>query len=98
MSELTDQDNLVDRASKPYSVAFISHSHSPPLLPEPSLKFDLRRLKNPPKHIRDAYDGRSKRLREHMLADEGFRALLDAAQAEVEERILGLMMDGSAGK
>lgn len=70
--------------ARPYTLILVSHSHAPPLLPEPHLEFDLRKTSNPPKHIRDAYDGRSKRLREHMLASDDFCALLNTAQARIE--------------
>ena len=72
---------------RPFTLMIVSHSHTPPLIPEPHLKFDLRKTGNPPKHIRDAYDGRSKRLREHMMASDEFCALLDTAQASIEEQM-----------
>jgi hypothetical protein len=74
--------------SRPLTLVLISHSHTPPRLPAPHLKFDLRKLNNPPKYIRDAYDGRSKRLREHMQAGDEFCALLTTAQAKIEEQML----------
>lgn len=60
-----------------------SHSHAPPLRPPADISFDLRRVPNPPKHIRDSYDGRSKRLREHLLHDATFTSLLDSAMQEI---------------
>lgn len=60
-----------------------SHSHAPPLQPPADVSFDLRRVPNPPKHIRDNYDGRSKRLREHLLHDATFANLLQSAMQEV---------------
>lgn len=50
----------------------ISHSHAPPLTPPPGLKFDVRGLPNPPKNVRDSYDGRAKRLQEWLEGDERF--------------------------
>jgi len=79
--------NTAELPVRPFNLVLISHSHAPPLLPEPHLKFDLRKTSNPPKHIRDAYDGRSKRLREHMLSSDDFYALLDTAQARIEEQM-----------
>jgi hypothetical protein len=79
--------NTAELPARPFNLVLISHSHAPPLLPEPHLKFDLRKTSNPPKHIRDAYDGRSKRLREHMLSSDDFCALLDTAQARIEEQM-----------
>ena len=74
--------------TRPFTLVLISHSHAPPLLPEPQLKYDLRKTSNPPKHIRDAYDGRSKRLREHMLSSDEFCTLLETAQARIEEQMV----------
>lgn len=70
----------------------VSHAHSPPFSPAPALKLDLRRVTNPPKHIRDAYDGRSKRLREHLLHEDVFVNLLGTAEADIRaemEKLFG---------
>jgi hypothetical protein len=40
----------------------ISHASSPPLQALPTLKYDLRSVPNPPKHIRDNYTGLDNRL------------------------------------
>ncbi|KAF2034680.1 hypothetical protein EK21DRAFT_85253 [Setomelanomma holmii] len=61
-----------------------SHGRTPPLHPPPDLKYDLRDVSSPPKALRDASDGRSKRLREHLLSDEKFMQKL----GEVERNIL----------
>jgi hypothetical protein len=71
-----------------FTLVLVSHSHSPPLLPAPDLKFDLRKISNPPKHTRDSCDGRSKHLREHLLASEDFCALLEMAQASIEGKMV----------
>lgn len=60
-----------------------SHAHAPPLQPPADVSFDLRRVPNPPKHIRDSYNGRSKRLREHLLHDATFTSLLNSAREEI---------------
>lgn len=65
------------------TLAIWSHSHAPPLQPPADVNFDLRRVPNPPKHIRDHYDGRSKRLREHLLHDATFANLLQSAMEEI---------------
>lgn len=65
------------------TLAIWSHSHAPPLQPSADISFDLRRVPNPPKHIRDNYDGRSKRLREHLLHDATFANLLQSAMQEI---------------
>jgi hypothetical protein len=57
------------------------------------LKFDLRKVSNPPKHTRDACDGRSKYLREHMLASDDFCALLETAHASIEGKMVGFAGD-----
>jgi hypothetical protein len=74
---------------RPFTLVLVSHSHAPPLLPAPHLKFDLRSFSNPPKHTRDACGGRSKHLREHLLASEDFCALLETAQASIEGKMVG---------
>jgi hypothetical protein len=73
--------------TRPFTLILVSHSHAPPLVPKPQLRFDLRKTSNPPKHIRDAYDGRSKRLREHMMAGDDFCALLVTTQTRIEEQM-----------
>ncbi|OCL06263.1 hypothetical protein AOQ84DRAFT_277665, partial [Glonium stellatum] len=64
-----------------------SHGRTPPLNPPPDLRYDLRSIPNPPKSARDAHDGRSKRLREHLLREPKFVQKLD----EVENEILDAM-------
>jgi hypothetical protein len=76
-------------STRPFTLVLVSHSHAPPLSPAPDLKFDLRKVSNPPKHTRDACDGRSKYLREHMLASDDFCALLETAHASIEGKMLG---------
>lgn len=68
----------------------ISHGHSPPLKPAPELKFDVRSLPNPPKHIRDAHNGTSKRLQEWMQTDAKFLARRDEIKVEIEAAMRGL--------
>jgi hypothetical protein len=75
-------------STRPFTLVLVSHSHAPPLLPAPHLKFDLRKVSNPPKHARDTCDGRSKHLREHLLASEDFCALLETAQASIDGNML----------
>lgn len=69
------------------TLVLISHGYSPPLKPTPHLRFDVRSLPNPPKHIRDAYNGTSKRLQEWMLSDERFVTRRDAIKAEIEQKM-----------
>lgn len=84
--------DLPEPASMAVHLLLVSHAHSPPFSPAPALKLDLRRVTNPPKHIRDAYDGRSKRLREHLLHEDVFVNLLGTAEADIRaemEKLFG---------
>lgn len=60
-----------------------SHGRNPPLQPPPDLKYDLRNIPNPPKALRTTSDGRSKRLREHLLAEPKFTQTLGRAVDEI---------------
>jgi hypothetical protein len=75
--------NLLPELELP-TLVLISHGHSPPLKPEPQLRFDLRSLPNPPKNIRDAHNGTSKRLQEWMQTDAKFLTRRDAIKSEIE--------------
>ena len=66
------------------TLVLISHGHSPPLNPPPRLRFDVRFLPNPPKHIRDAHNGTSKRLQEWMRTDAKFLTRRDEIKSEIE--------------
>lgn len=89
-----DVGSSVDRGLTRKTLIIVSHAHAPPLSPAPTLKFDLRRVQNPPKHIRDAYDGRSKRLRNHMLQEDGFASLLNTAEAEIRAELSNMSGGG----
>ncbi len=75
--------NVLEDVDLPVLI-LISHGHAPPLHPRPRLRFDVRSLPNPPKHIRDAYNGTSKRLQEWMGADERFGQRRDEIKREIE--------------
>ena len=60
-----------------------SHGRQPPLNPPPDLKYDIRSIANPPKALRDVSDGRSKRLRSHLLSMPEFAEKLDAVEREI---------------
>ncbi|KAF2499444.1 hypothetical protein BU16DRAFT_614872 [Lophium mytilinum] len=66
-----------------------SHGRTPPLNPPPDFKFDLRTIPNPPKSVRDAHDGRSKRLRAHLLGDARFTRKLEEVKGEIESAMQG---------
>jgi hypothetical protein len=88
MDEPPPMQNSTDSTKEQPVLILISHSHRRPLSSAPDLKFDLRKVSNPPKHIRDAYDGRSKRLREHMMHMVEFTSLLDTAKKNIEEEMM----------
>ncbi|KAF2015931.1 hypothetical protein BU24DRAFT_450561 [Aaosphaeria arxii CBS 175.79] len=71
---------------KPLLILY-SHGRQPPLDPPPDLKYDLRSIPNPPKALRDVSDGRSKRLREHLLSEEKFVARLEQVEADVRKGV-----------
>lgn len=67
---------------------FTSHAHSPPLIPAPDLKLDLRSFPSPDKQARKAGDGRNTSLQEWLVrVREGvYVGLLDQTQGEVERK------------
>jgi len=97
MDESPPTQNPINPTPEQPILILISHSHRHPLSPAPNLKFDLRKVSNPPKHIRDAYDGRSKRLREHMMHMEDFTSLLEASKTSIEEEMV-LLLGSRNGK
>ncbi|KAJ6259552.1 hypothetical protein Dda_5189 [Drechslerella dactyloides] len=60
-----------------------SGAHYGPLQPPATLRYDLRKIPNPPKQLRDTLDGRSKKLRNHLTNDEQFMQLLDTIHADI---------------
>ncbi|EME81995.1 uncharacterized protein MYCFIDRAFT_77692 [Pseudocercospora fijiensis CIRAD86] len=76
----------------------VSHARNPPLNPPGDLRYDLRSIPNPPKHIRDAYNGTSKRLREWMLAEPAFVALVEKAARDIEESMKSIADESPATK
>jgi RNase adaptor protein for sRNA GlmZ degradation len=94
MDEPPPKQNPINPTTEQPILVLISHSHRRPLSLSPDLKFDLRKVSNPPKHIRDAYDGRSKRLREHMMHMEDFTSLLNTAKQSIEDEMMALIRNG----
>ncbi|KAG4432457.1 hypothetical protein IFR05_012047 [Cadophora sp. M221] len=92
-SPIEENPNLPDYAQNDLEdvdlpvLVLISHGHAPPLNPRPQLKFDVRNLANPPKHIRDNLNGTSWRLQEWMLSDPKFGERRDAIKKEIEEEM-----------
>lgn len=60
-----------------------SHGRNPPLHPPPHLRYDLRNIPNPPKELRAVSDGRSKRIREHLLSEPKFVQRLEAVERDI---------------
>ena len=80
----TDGRDRSASTTRPVLILY-SHGRTPPLNPPPDLKYDLRSIPNPPKNARDAHDGRSKRLREHLLGELKFVQKLDEVESEILE-------------
>jgi hypothetical protein len=68
-----------------------SHGHSPPLRPIPQLKFDVRALPNPPKQVRDAHNGTSRRLQEWLYADSSFMTRRNEIRSAIESSMANIM-------
>ncbi|KAF2474790.1 uncharacterized protein BDR25DRAFT_112063 [Lindgomyces ingoldianus] len=64
-----------------------SHGRNPPLNPAPDLKYDIRSIPNPPKALRDTSDGRSKRIREHLLSEPKFSQKLELVEKDIRIRM-----------
>ncbi|KAF2810223.1 uncharacterized protein BDZ99DRAFT_416440 [Mytilinidion resinicola] len=79
----------IKRTAGPPLLIIYSHGRTPPLNPPPDLKFDLRTIPNPPKSARDTHDGRSKRMRAHLLADARFTRKLEEVKGEIEVAMQG---------
>lgn len=78
------EDTKTEFTRKPeYRLILYSHGRSPPLFPAPDLKYDLRSIPNPPKALREVSDGRSKRLREHLLSEPKFMEKLRDVEADI---------------
>lgn len=69
------------------TIEIISHAHAPPLDPPADVKFDLRRIENPPRQQRNEYDGRAKRMRKEFLQDPQFETLVETARKEVSDLV-----------
>ena len=80
----TDGRDRSASTTRPILILY-SHGRTLPLNPPPDLKYDLRSIPNPPKNARDAHDGRSKRLREHLLGELKFVQKLDEVESEILE-------------
>jgi hypothetical protein len=84
-SQQFKMEAMTDAQRPRVTIHLFSHARSPPLQPQADLKYDLRKVPNPPKHMRDDYDGRSMRLRRDMKLDSVFRSLLNKARADIEQ-------------
>ncbi|KAI0835148.1 hypothetical protein F5Y06DRAFT_299821 [Hypoxylon sp. FL0890] len=61
----------------------ITHDRHTPLSPPVNLQYDLRGVPNPPSAIRERYTGQSRKVREGLMYDPGFRELLEDARTEM---------------
>ena len=75
-----------------------SHGRTPPLQPPPDLKYDLRDIPNPPRALRYVSDGRSVRLREHLLSDPVFVSRLDRVEREIRDAMKTKLQEHAARK
>lgn len=80
-------------SNRAVQVEIWSHARYPPLSTPAHLAFDLRTATNPPKAMRDKYDGRAKRLREHLLHDSAFVALIDTAAREIAAAMTAILLE-----
>lgn len=65
------------------TVRIYSHSRSHKIA-SADFTYDLRKIDNPPREMRRQFDGRAKRLREHLLRDTTFSAMLESAAVEID--------------
>lgn len=89
-----DNQNTLNSSSDHPTLILISHAHSPPFSPAPRLKFDVRNLPNPPKSVRDAHNGTSKRLQEWMESLPEFIAKRGSIRAEIEKAMDEIVRGG----
>ncbi|KAK6542060.1 hypothetical protein TWF694_007831 [Orbilia ellipsospora] len=66
---------------------YSSGAHYGPLKPPATLRYDLRNITNPPKKLRDTLDGRSKKLREHLLNEQDFADLLESIISDILKEV-----------
>ncbi|WPH00345.1 Hypothetical protein R9X50_00317000 [Acrodontium crateriforme] len=69
----------------PIHLMIFSHGHAKPLTPPGNLTYNLRKITNPPRHMLQNYDGRARRLRDHMLRDAEFVSMLERARRDVDD-------------
>ncbi|EGX49937.1 hypothetical protein AOL_s00076g578 [Orbilia oligospora ATCC 24927] len=66
---------------------YSSGAHYGPLKPAAPLRYDMRNVTNPPRQLRGNMDGRSKKLRDHLMNDKDFLALLETIQNDILREI-----------
>ncbi|KAL2022629.1 hypothetical protein VTK56DRAFT_4973 [Thermocarpiscus australiensis] len=69
--------------NRPKILHIVSHDRHTEMSPAMDLDYDLREVPNPPKALRRVHTGLSSGLREHLLDNPRFRALLDRAESEI---------------
>ncbi|KAK6510468.1 hypothetical protein TWF506_009574 [Arthrobotrys conoides] len=68
-------------------IIYSSGAHYGPLKPAAPLRYDMRNVTNPPRQLRGSMDGRSKKLRDHLMNDKDFLALLETIQNDILQEI-----------
>ncbi|EPS42916.1 hypothetical protein H072_3104 [Dactylellina haptotyla CBS 200.50] len=76
---------------------YSSGTHYGPLKPPATLRYDLRKITNPPKHLRNL-DARSKNLREHLLNESDFVGLLETIHNDILREVESLDSAGGTDK
>ncbi|KAK6353855.1 hypothetical protein TWF730_008277 [Orbilia blumenaviensis] len=66
---------------------YSSGAHYGPLKPAAPLRYDMRNVTNPPRQLRGNMDGRSKKLRDHLMNDVDFVTLLQAIQTDILQEV-----------
>lgn len=97
ISKRENQNNLNTPSDLPILILISNADHSPPLNPVPRLIYDVRNLPNPPKNLRDAHNGTSKRLQEWMESLPVFVAKRDVIKGEIEKAMLAIVRGGEDG-
>ncbi|KAK6511805.1 hypothetical protein TWF481_000711 [Arthrobotrys musiformis] len=68
-------------------IIYSSGAHYGPLKPAAPLRYDMRNVTNPPRQLRGNMDGRSKKLRDHLMDNKDFVALLEAIRCDILREI-----------
>ncbi|KAI0157921.1 hypothetical protein GGR52DRAFT_576890 [Hypoxylon sp. FL1284] len=95
MSYLARPRSSTTPRSSSKTLRIVSHDRHAPLFPAPDLHYDLRRVRNPAPATRDTRTGHSAAVRDELLREPRFRALLRAAEEDIRRAMRRL--DGDDG-